>query len=90
MNDPSVKGFSSTLKDQINHTFEEMNGSLRNKVDQLKNYNYKEAMEKWYLTNIVSNQGFKFNTLRKIEVVEAHWKHHKDGLKDGYTWRKNG
>ncbi len=67
-----------------------MNGSLHNKLDQLKSYNYKEAMEKWYLANMVSNQGFKFNTLRKIEVVEANWKHYKDSINEGYTWRKDG
>lgn len=69
LNDPNVKGFSSALKNEINTTFEEMNGTLKNKLEELKSYNYKEAMEKWYLANMVSNQGFKFNTLRKIEVV---------------------
>jgi hypothetical protein len=67
-----------------------MNGALYQKMEQLKHYNYKEAMEKWYLANMVSNDGFKFNSLKKIEVVEAHWKHHKDSIKEGYTWRNDG
>jgi hypothetical protein len=55
LEDPNVKGYSNSLKNEINSTFEAMNGSLHNKLEQLKSYNYKEAMEKWYLTNMVSN-----------------------------------
>jgi hypothetical protein len=39
---------------------------------------------------MVSNEGFKFNTLRKIEVVEAEWKGYRDGVNEGYTWSNDG
>lgn len=39
---------------------------------------------------MVSNEGFKFNTLRKIQVVEAEWKNCKDGTSEAYTWRNDG
>lgn len=67
-----------------------MNSALRTKMDQLKSYNYKEAMEKWYMANLASTTGFKFSTLKKVEIVEAYWKHHKDNISEGYTWKKDG
>lgn len=55
LNDPKVKDYSNTLKNEIHATFDDMNAALHKKVEELKSYNYKEAMEKWYLTNLVSN-----------------------------------
>jgi hypothetical protein len=55
-------------------------------------------MEKWYMTNLMGNSAFKFDRLRKIEIVEANWQHPnpevpKDDsalFEGGYAWRKDG
>lgn len=41
MNDPNMQSFSNTLKTEINSTFEQINGAVKNKVEELKHFNYK-------------------------------------------------
>jgi Na+/phosphate symporter len=41
MSDPNMQSFSNSLKTEINQTFEQINGALHDKVESLKNYNYK-------------------------------------------------
>lgn len=97
MNDPNMQSFSNSLKTEINSTFDQINGAVRNKVEELKHYNYKESMEKWYMANLMGTSGLKLDRVRRVEIVEAHWQHPnpevlKDGyalFEGGYAWRKD-